>query len=184
MRVTKKQLLAIMPLAKNRVDNYIDIINGWCEEFGIDTPMRMAHFLAQIAHESAELRYTKELASGKAYEGRKDLGNVKQGDGVKFKGRGLIQITGRANYKKYADFCGFDVVGTPELLERPLGAVKSAMWYWKTHELNELADQDDVTKITRVINGGLNGLADRKMYLQRAFKAFGLQHLAKKGGEK
>lgn len=184
MRVTEKQLLAIMPLAKNRVDNYIDIINGWCEEFGIDTPLRMAHFLAQIAHESAELRYTKELASGRAYEGRKDLGNVNPGDGVKYKGRGLIQITGRANYQKYASFCGFDVVGTPELLERPLGAVKSAMWFWQTHGLNELADQDDVVKITRVINGGTKGLADRKKYLERAFKAFGLLHLAKKGGMK
>lgn len=184
MKVTKEQLLVIMPLAKYRVDNYIDIINGWCEEFGIDTPLRMAHFLAQIAHESAELRYTKELASGRAYEGRKDLGNVNPGDGVKFKGRGLIQITGRANYKKYASFCGFDVVDNPELLERPLGAVKSAMWYWQTHGLNELADQDDIVKITRAINGGLNGLADRKKYLERAFKALGLRHLIKKGGKK
>lgn len=184
MKVTREQILAIMPLAKNRVDKYLNYINGYAESFGINTPMRMAHYLAQIAHESSELRYTKELASGKAYEGRKDLGNVKVGDGVKFKGRGFIQITGRTNYSAYMQFCKFDVVSTPELLERPLGAVKSSMWYWKNHGLNELADKDDVVAITKVINGGKNGLEDRKQYLERAFKVFGLHHLEKKGGEK
>lgn len=184
MRVTREQILKIMPLAKNRVDKYINYINGYCDKFQINTPMRMAHYLAQIAHESAELRYTKELASGKAYEGRKDLGNVHAGDGVKFKGRGLIQITGRANYEAYKNYCKFDVVSTPELLERPLGAVKSSMWWWKNHGLNELADDDDVLAITKVINGGTNGLEDRKQYLERAFKVFGLHHLEKKGGKK
>lgn len=183
MRVTREQILAIMPLSKNRVDNYLNYINGYCDKFHINTPMRMAHYLAQIAHESAELRYTKELASGKSYEGRKDLGNVHAGDGVKFKGRGLIQITGRANYEAYKAYCKFDVVSSPELLERPLGAVKSSMWWWKNHGLNELADDDDVLAITKVINGGTNGLADRKQYLERAFKVFGLQHI-KKGGKK
>lgn len=183
MRVTREQILAIMPLSKNRVDNYLNYINGYCDKFKINTPMRMAHYLAQIAHESAELRYTKELASGKAYEGRKDLGNVHAGDGVKFKGRGLIQITGRANYEAYKNYCKFDVVSCPELLERPLGAVKSSMWWWNNHGLNELADDDDVLAITKVINGGTNGLADRKQYLERAFKVFGLQHV-KKGGKK
>lgn len=184
MRVTREQILNIMPLAKNRVDKYINYINGYCDKFQISTPMRMAHYLAQIAHESAELRYTKELASGKAYEGRKDLGNVHAGDGVKFKGRGLIQITGRANYEAYKNYCKFDVVSTPELLERPLGAVKSSMWWWKNHGLNELADDDDVLAITKVINGGTNGFEDRKQYLERAFKVFGLHHLEKKGGKK
>lgn len=172
-----------MPLAKNRVDNYLNYINGYCDKFKINTPMRMAHYLAQIAHESAELRYTKELASGKAYEGRKDLGNVHAGDGVKFKGRGLIQITGRTNYHNYSIFCGFDVENNPELLERPLGAVKSSMWIFEKFGCNELADDDDVLAITKVINGGTNGLADRKQYLERAFKVFGLQHV-KKGGKK
>lgn len=184
MRVTREQILKIMPLAKNRVDKYINYINGYCDKFQINTPMRMAHYLAQIAHESAELRYTKELASGRAYEGRKDLGNVHAGDGVKFKGRGLIQITGRANYEAYKNYCKFDVVSTPELLERPLGAVKSSMWWWQNHGLNELADDDDVLAITKVINGGTNGLEDRKQYLERAFKVFGLHHLEKKGGKK
>ena len=168
MEITAKQLTDIMPLAAAKAATYVPFINKWSPTFNITTPRRMAHFLAQIAHESAELRYTKELASGKAYEGRKDLGNTQKGDGVRYKGRGLIQITGRANYKKYADFCGFDVVADPELLELPLGATKSAMWYWQTHGLNELADADKLETITRRINGGTNGLADRRKYLARA----------------
>lgn len=173
--------MAIMPNAKDRVGKYINYINGYADKFKISSPMRMAHYLAQIAHESAELKYTREIASGRSYEGRKDLGNVHQGDGVKYKGRGLIQITGRANYEAYKNFCKFDVVSTPELLERPLGAVKSSMWWWKEHGLNELADNDDVLAVTKVINGGTNGLEDRKRYLERAFKVFGLNHLDKKG---
>lgn len=170
MKITREQLLYIMPTATHRVDTYIGYINGYAKDFGIDTPMRMAHYLAQVAHESCELRYTKEIASGRAYEGRKDLGNTHPGDGIKYKGRGLIQITGRENYKKYMDFCKFDVVSSPELLERPLGAVRSSMWYWQKHGLNELADHDGLLAITKIINGGTNGLASRRMYLSRAKK--------------
>ena len=168
MEITAKQLTDIMPNAAAKAATYVPIINKWSPTFDITTPRRMAHFLAQIAHESAELRYTKELASGKAYEGRKDLGNTQRGDGVRFKGRGLIQITGRANYAAYAKFCGFDVVAKPELLEQPLGATKSAMWYWQTHGLNQIADKDDDLAITKRINGGTNGLADRRKYLAMA----------------
>lgn len=171
MKVTNEQIIAIMPTSRTRVGLYLNYINGYAERFGITTPRRMAHYLAQIAVESAELRYTKEIASGKAYEGRKDLGNTCKGDGIKYKGRGLIQLTGRANYTAYKKFCGYDVVAHPELLEKPLGAVKSSMWYWKTHDLNELADADDVVRITRRINGGKNGLEERKEYLRRAQKA-------------
>lgn len=160
-----------MSNAGSRIDTYLPIINGWADHFRINTPQRMAHYLAQIAHESGELRYTKELASGKAYEGRKDLGNTEPGDGVKFKGRGLIQITGRSNYTAYMNYCKFDVVDNPELLERPLGAVKSSMWYWNIHGLNRLADSDDLKAITKAINGGYNGLAERERYLQRAKEA-------------
>lgn len=175
MDVTVEQIMKIMPTAgRQRAEHYVPVINKWSSVFGIATPLRMAHFLAQVAHESVELRYTKEIASGKAYEGRKDLGNTEKGDGVRFKGRGLIQITGRANYRKYAEFCGYDVVAQPELLERLPGAVKSAMWYWQTHGLNTLADKDDVLTITRRINGGTNGLASRRGYLAKAKEVFNI----------
>lgn len=163
-----------MPAAKGRVDRFLVFINRYAPEFGITTSLRMAHYLAQVAHESAELKYTKELASGAEYEGRKDLGNTSRGDGVRYKGRGLIQLTGKANYKAYKEYCGFDVVAKPELLEQPLGATRSSMWYWQTHGLNALADKDDVKAVTRRINGGYNGLADREKYLTRAKKALGI----------
>lgn len=174
MEVTREQVIRIMPAAKGRVDSFLVFINRYAPEFGITTSLRMAHYLAQVAHESAELKYTKELASGAEYEGRKDLGNTSRGDGVKYKGRGLIQLTGKANYKAYKEYCGFDVVAKPELLEQPLGATRSSMWYWQTHGLNALADKDDVKSVTKRINGGYNGLADREKYLTRAKKALGI----------
>ncbi len=169
-----EQLLMAMPNAGERAEKFLPYINCYAKEFGINTSLRWAHYLAQIAHESAELKYTKEIASGKAYEGRKDLGNTQKGDGVKYKGRGLIQITGRANYTKYKRYCGYDVVSRPELLEQPLGAVRSSMWYWSTHGLNELADADNLLKITRIINGGTNGLTSRKSYLVKAKRALNI----------
>ncbi|WP_293864938.1 glycoside hydrolase family 19 protein [uncultured Alsobacter sp.] len=138
---------------------------------GITTPLRQAHFLAQLGHESGGFRYTEELASGSAYEGRTDLGNTQKGDGVRFKGRGLIQITGRANYTAYGDAIGMDLTtggNWTKLSTDPFLAVDCAGWYWETRGLNDLADQDDVQKITRKINGGVNGLKDRKAYLSRA----------------
>ena len=147
----------------------------YAEEFDINTPLRWSHFLAQIAHESAELRYSEEIASGKAYDTGKlavRLGNTPQadGDGQKYKGRGLIQITGRANYEAYKKYCGFDVVTKPQLLAQPVGAIRSAMWFWKSKGLNELADRDEFTVITKRINGGTNGIEDRRKYLARAKK--------------
>lgn len=176
MELTKKQIIEIMPTAKERVGKYINYMNAYADTFKIDTPLRMAHWLAQVAHESAELKYTAEIASGKSYEGRKDLGNTQPGDGVRYKGRGLIQITGRANYAAYnrSVWCKGDIMKSPELLEKPLGAVKSAMWWWREHDLNRLADEDDVIRITKRVNGGTNGLRERCMYLARAKKALGV----------
>lgn len=164
-------------IAKNKnfagysLESIVLRMNKYAKEFGIDSPQRWAHYLAQIAHESLELRYSEEIASGKAYEGRKDLGNIYKGDGVRFKGRGLIQLTGRTNYTAYKDFCGFDVVNQPELLCKPVGAVRSSMWFWKKKGLNELADKDDFMAITKRINGNKpNGVESRKEYLARAKK--------------
>ena len=166
-------LLKIMPHAKSRVQDFLEPLNAAMREFHINTPERQAAFLAQIAHESGELRYVKELASGAAYEGRVSLGNTQPGDGMKFKGRGLIQITGRANYAacSAALYDGPDVlIQHPELLETVSGACRSAAWYWQTRGLNELADAGNFERITRRINGGLNGLADRLALFQVACK--------------
>ena len=180
MKVTREQILAIMPNAKDKVDVFLPYINDYAEVFHIDTPKRMAHFLAQIAHESGELRYTKELGNKNDFRkydvGRLKnmLGNLKDGDGYKYRGRGLIQITGRANYQAYQNskYCTGDIMEHPELLEEPLGATKSAMWWWWKHDLNKLADSDCFVAITKTINGGTNGLALRRKFLTRAKKVF------------
>lgn len=167
--ITRDQLKAIMPLSKN-IDVFLEPLQRTLEKYEINTPKRIACFLAQIAHESGSLKYVKELASGQAYEGRKDLGNVYVGDGVKFKGRGLIQITGRANYEALGNYLDTDLIAKPELLEEPLYAALSAGWFWDKRKLNELADRMNFEKITRLINGGLNGYADRLKYLEAAKK--------------
>ena len=139
--------------------------------YDISTPLRVSHFLAQIGHESAGFRYAEEIASGDAYESRRDLGNTKPGDGRRFKGRGLIQLTGRANYREFGEFVGRDLLsdeGARTVATDPHLAVLAAVWYWDTRKINAHADKDDVYKVTRRINGGLNGLADRKKYLGRA----------------
>jgi putative chitinase len=139
--------------------------------YAINTPLRQAHFLAQIGHESDALRFTEELASGDAYENRADLGNRQPGDGRRFKGRGLIQLTGRANYEVYGRAKGRNFTDGDNgkvIANDPQLAVDVACWFWKTHGLNELADQDDVRAVTHRINGGLNGLPDREDYLLRS----------------
>jgi len=153
------------------IEKYCDALLKKMLEYEINTPLRMTHFLAQIGHESGELRYCEELASGSAYEGRKDLGNTKLGDGRRFKGRGLIQLTGRANYTAYSKARCIDYTtdeGAKLVASDPETAVDVACWFWTTHDLNQLADRDDVTSITKRINGGLNGFEDRKEKLARA----------------
>ncbi len=133
--------------------------------------MRRAYFLAQVGHESGELRYTEEIASGDAYEGRRDLGNTEAGDGRRFKGRGLIQLTGRANYRGFGEAIGVDLLSNDNaqrVATDPGLAVEVACWFWQARGLNALADEDDAHAVTRRINGGLNGLADRLRQLDRA----------------
>ena len=139
------------------------------DKYLIDTPLRQCHFLAQIGHESGELRYREEIASGKAYEGRKDLGNDRPGDGPLFKGRGLIQLTGRANYESYGEYLGRDLLDNPSLVSEDENlCVDVAGWYWQKRNLNKYADRDDIITITKRINGGLRGLEDRKRLLELA----------------
>jgi len=137
----------------------------------INTPRRIAHFLAQIGHESGAFRYSEEIASGQAYEGRRDLGNTQPGDGKRFKGRGLIQLTGRRNYQDFGKFVGMNLLtdeGARSGGKNSKLAVLAAIWFWNTRKLNQLADADDVVKITKRINGGINDLQDRRDYLVRA----------------
>lgn len=182
MRVTKEQILGIMPGAAKYVDAYLPYINAYADAFNINTDLRMAHFLAQVAHETAELAHVKEIGNADychKYEvgnlGRM-LGNTRKGDGYKYKGRGFLHLTGRANYQAYTDskYCVGDVVANPKLLEQPIGAVKSGMWYWLTRRLNPAADKDDVVAVTKLINGGTNGLDSRKKYLARAKEYFNI----------
>lgn len=141
------------------------ILRPTLDGFAIDTPLRIAHFLAQTCEESAGFRTTVEFASGDEYEWRKDLGNTEPGDGRRYKGRGFIQLTGRANYVQYGKLLGLDLVGNPDLAADPTTSLSIACKYWEVHDLNALADQDDVVTITRRINGGLNGLSERRARL-------------------
>jgi putative chitinase len=142
-----------------------------CAKYDINTPLRQAHFLAQTGHECGDLVYTEELASGQAYEWRRDLGNIQAGDGPNFKGRGLIQLTGRANYAAYSRDTGIDYTQPAnwgKISSDPAVAADVAGWFWKRNNLNALADADDLEAITRRINGGLNGLNDRQAHYTRA----------------
>jgi putative chitinase len=154
----------------SRVALFTDALVSEVAARAIDTPLRQAHFLAQIGHESGELRYTEEIASGDAYEGRLDLGNTQPGDGKRFKGRGLIQLTGRTNYEVYGKSIGVDLLtggNWQRVATDPHLAVDVACWFWQTRNLNVLADADDISAITRRVNGGLNGLVDRQRILTR-----------------
>ncbi len=145
------------------------------DTYEIDRPLRVAHFLAQLAHESDSFCTFEEYASGAAYEGREDLGNTKPGDGKRFKGRGPIQLTGRANYRAFTGWLRRqlpggtpDFEGRPELVLDDQWVPWSAIYFWVDKSLNRYADRDDVLAITRIINGGRNGLDDRKAKLARA----------------
>jgi putative chitinase len=179
MVITLEQLRAIMPHAGSRAAVYVLALSDAMVEFGIDTPARRASFLAQLSHESGQLRYVRELASGDAYEGREDLGNTKpealaiaaemgSTPGRFWKGRGLIQVTGFDNYKACGEALALPLLRQPALLEQVGPACRSAGWFWQSRQLNPLADRGDFKLITRRINGGVNGFADRLAAYERA----------------
>ncbi|MGL6246441.1 glycoside hydrolase family 19 protein [Pseudomonas sp.] len=178
MLLTEGQLLKIMPNARHQAGVFISVLNSAMSDYSIDTPRRTAAFLAQVGHESGQLLYVRELGNDQ-YLSKYDtgtlatrLGNTPEpdGDGQKYRGRGLIQITGRDNYRQ----CSIGLFGDdrllflPELLEKPQWAAESAAWFWQQNGLNELADRDQFNSITRRINGGLNGLQDRLQLWARA----------------
>lgn len=175
MELTLKQLKAIMPESRYAA-GYLPFLNKWMKWYGITTLQRICHFIAQVAHESAQLNYSREIGTGHAYDVGKlaeRLGNTPEddGDGERYKGRGLIQVTGLANYKAVAKDWDLDVVKNPELLEQPDGAARSACWFWWKVGLNKKADQGaSVKAITKIINGGYNGLAEREAFYKRSIE--------------
>jgi len=173
--LTAAQLRAVMPSAGGRADVFAPILADVFLFRHINTPARIAAFLAQVGHESGQLRYVRELwgptPAQRGYEGRSDLGNTQPGDGKRYLGRGLIQITGRANYRACGIALGLDLEAQPELLETPAHATASAAWFWLNNGLNRFADQDSdaaFAQLTRRINGGTNGLDDRRALWLRA----------------
>lgn len=185
---------------------YIDALNKILPEYKINTKLRLAHFLAQILHESGNLKYksenlnysakalrsvfgkyfkTDEIANqyaripekiaNRVYANRMGNGDEASGDGWAFRGRGLIQLTGKNNYKSCGDSIKLNLIKDPDLLINTAEAsVKAACWFWNKNNLNELADKDDVKTITKRINGGFNGLDDRKSILKRAKEILGV----------
>ena len=203
--ITSAQISTIVPRIKSRIDEFVPALNAAMQEFLINTPVRQAAFLAQTAHESigysclvenlnysAEAlqktwpaRFPKELATlvarqpekiaNIAYANRLGNGNELSGDGWRYRGRGIMQITGRDNYKACGTALGLDLLVSPQLLEQPLHAFRSAGWFWKSRNLNEFADKDDLRELTRRINGGFNGLDDRIRYHVLAKSTLGIK---------
>lgn len=175
--LNEPQLRRIMPnLAAAKCQSYLPHLNQAMREYEVNTMLRTAAFIAQLAHESGEFRFMEELwgptPAQRRYEPVCDLatrlGNTEAGDGRRFKGRGPIQITGRFNYRKYGGLLGVDLIASPELAATPPLAFATAGLYWKSNGLNALADGKQFETITRRINGGINGLADRQKYYARA----------------
>lgn len=185
MEITKEQLLQILPNAgSQRAAQFTPAINGAVRRWAINTPKRIAAFLAQVGHESGHLRYVRELG-GTAYLAKYDTGKLAErlgntpeadGDGQLYRGRGLIQVTGRANYMacSLALFNDTRLLTHPQLLEEPDWAVHSAGWFWKSKGLNPLADGGEFLRITRIINGGTNGLEERREIWARARQVLGV----------
>lgn len=196
--ITVGNLMALGATEK-RAERYVDHLNRWMTLFAIDTPLRQAHFLAQVMHESQGLLADEEnmnysaaglmrvfkkyftADSAKLYERQPEKianrvyakrmgnGNTESGDGWRFRGRGLIMVTGRENYAAFAKWVGEPrLATTPEMLTRPEYAAASAVWYWNDKALNHYADADDIEKITRKINGGANGIVERMELLRTA----------------
>ena len=195
--IIEQQFREICPTAAKNADVFIGYLNKTFAKYAIDTPLRMAMFVAQLAHESEAFHYTREIWGPTAQQKRYErdfksawpptaqdntnklaysLGNDMAGEGSKFRGRGLIMITGKTNYTRISkDLFGDNtLVVNPQLLETPQYATISAGWFWDKHNLNLVADTDDLEHCTKVINGGLNGIESRKAYYERAKVALGV----------
>ncbi len=174
--LTLKQLRRIMPyLDVTRAAALLPALQRAMREAHLTTPRRQAAFLAQLAHESGHLRWFEELRNGAMYEGRLDLGNVRHGDGTRFKGRGPIQLTGRTNYRQAGRALKLPLEKKPKLAAQADIGLRIAAWFWRSRGLNALADQGRFDDITLAINGGRNGQADRRSIHRRALKTLGVE---------
>ena len=169
-----KTFLALLERAAGRVSPLMPTLAALLatklEEHGINTPLRVRHFLAQACCETDHFNTLVEYGGASyfaKYDGRRDLGNIQPGDGPRFKGRGLLQTTGRANYSALAKATGLDCVNHPELLQDPTNAVEAACLFWVARGVNAAADAADIKRVTLLINGGYNGLSDRMSFYER-----------------
>lgn len=153
------------------IDGFAAALPKLCEQYHLDTVNRQAHFIGQVVHESDHLKTTEEYATGAAYEGRRDLGNTSKGDGRRFKGRGLIQLTGRANYRAATLALGNDFISDPRKVAKFPHAATVSAWFWSRNALNRHADRDDIRQVTRIINGALTHLDRRKVHTAATKKA-------------
>ena len=178
MPITALQLQQILPNAGQSAGVFVPVLNTAMVHYQIVGTKRMAAFIAQIGHESGQFRYVRELGNNQ-YLSKYDTGSLAKrlgntpeadGDGQKYRGRGLIQITGRANYMTCGEALALDLLNQPELLEKPQHACMSAAWYWASKGINTLADAGQFDKITQRINGGQKGAADRQALYARALK--------------
>lgn len=165
--MTLQELQALAPKGKPVIVEGLIQYQSLMEDYGLTTNQRKAYFMAQLAHESDGFKASEEYASGRAYEGRRDLGNIKPGDGPRYKGRGLIQLTGRANYKSMGVKLRVDLENNPELASTFPLAMKIALEYWNSRNCSAHADKGDFKKVTRLINGGLRGYKDRQVWLKK-----------------
>jgi putative chitinase len=177
--MTPRELADATGARIDRATTFLPFLEDSMHEFEINTAGRQAPFLANVGHESGGLHWLVELwgptPAQEGYEMRYDLGNVAPGDGFKYRGRGLLQVTGRANYERVGAALGVDLVANPEQLGEPALASRSAAWFWKTHGCNELADAGEFKKVCKVINCGNansphtpNGYAERLALWERA----------------
>jgi putative chitinase len=177
--VTPETLASCLSIPVAHAQVWADPLSAAMALYAIDSPARQAAYIAQVGHESGRLVYVRELwgptLTQRRYEGREDLGNIHPGDGFKYRGRGLIQVTGRTNYGRCGAALALDLLTHPELLEQPDNAALSAAWFWTAHGLSTLADAGEFETITRRINGGLNGLKDRLNLWKSARKALGVE---------
>jgi len=159
-------LQAVAPFTeRTRLADVLPGLVATCKVNGINTPMRACMFVAQCAHESigftASIERWGPTPAQQRYEGRVDLGNIQPGDGYRYRGRGWIQLTGRANYRKASAALGFDYETTPDMVSRPVHASAVSGWFWKANNINRHADAGDYRAVTKAINGGYTGYDDR-----------------------